>query len=72
VIRHDVVSLDDRPECTCRRAAACDQAVITDRRRPAGLLPAGRLRTKGKTDAIVIVTDGQPVGIMMPLQPPSK
>jgi hypothetical protein len=37
------------------------------------MLPAGsRLRTKGKTDAVVIVTDGQPVGIMMPLQPPSR
>ena len=29
-----------------------------------------RLRTRGKTDAVVMVVDGQAVAIMMPLQPP--
>jgi len=31
-----------------------------------------RLRTKGKTDPIVIVVAGQPVGVMMPVQPPRE
>lgn len=31
-----------------------------------------RLRTKGKRDAVVVVIDGQPVAIMMPLAPVSK
>jgi hypothetical protein len=29
-----------------------------------------RLRTKGKTDPVVVVVDGRPVGVMMPVQPP--
>jgi hypothetical protein len=34
------------------------------------ILPArARLRTKGKTDPVVIVIDGEAVGIMMPLAP---
>lgn len=35
------------------------------------VLPAGRtrLRTRGKRDPVVIVTDGQAIGVMMPLAP---
>jgi hypothetical protein len=29
-----------------------------------------RLRTKGKTDPVVVVVDGRTVGVMMPVQPP--
>lgn len=29
-----------------------------------------RLRTKGKTDPVVVVTDGQAVAVMMPVRPP--
>ena len=29
-----------------------------------------RLRTRGKTDPVVVVADGQAVGVMMPVQPP--
>ena len=37
------------------------------------VLPARtRLRTKGKTDAVVAVTDGQAVAIMMPLATPKE
>jgi hypothetical protein len=37
------------------------------------ILPSrSRLRTKGKSDAVVVVTDGQAVAIMMPLATPSK
>lgn len=37
------------------------------------ILPArARLRTKGKTDPVVIVIDGEAVGIMMPLAPSSR
>jgi hypothetical protein len=29
-----------------------------------------RLRTRGKTDPVVVVTDGRAVAVMMPVQPP--
>jgi hypothetical protein len=31
-----------------------------------------RLRTKGKTDPVVVVVDGGAVGVMMPVQPPRE
>lgn len=31
-----------------------------------------RLRTKGKTDPVVVVVDGRAVGVMMPIQPPRE
>jgi len=36
------------------------------------IVPAARtrLRTRGKTDPVVVVTDGQAVAVMMPVQPP--
>ena len=33
--------------------------------------PSARLRTRGKTDPVVVVADGQPVAILMPLAPPA-
>jgi hypothetical protein len=38
------------------------------------ILAAGstRLRTKGKTDPVVIVTEGTAVAVMMPIQPPAE
>jgi hypothetical protein len=37
------------------------------------LKPAqARLRTKGKTDPVVVVVEGRAIGVMMPVQPPRE
>ena len=38
------------------------------------VLSPGRtlLRTRGKTDPVVVIADGQAVGVMMPIQPPRE